>query len=234
MFGTEHVRRPGDPLFASIDASYALARPDLVFVEGMEELTESKERMREHARMMSVEDAQREGENMYTLKLAVEHAAEAVSPEPRTKDEIAYLGSELFSRRDILAFYVFRQLSQYEWPEDEDTDAARSYLEPLLRRFRQDSGWEPATLEEHEREVLANAFVPARPNFKQAIDPIPQEGRRDTVLNEIAAKSSRYRDEHFLERIAQGLESRDRLFVVLGKGHAVTLEPALRALMEAH
>jgi hypothetical protein len=50
--------------------------------------------------------------------------------------------------------------------------------------------------------------------------------------NEVSAESGRIRDEHIIERLAEGLKNHNKLFVVYGREHAVVDEPALRYMFE--
>lgn len=139
-----------------------------------------------------------------------------------------------FSKENIFKYYLYRDIDQYQRQNHERSeDKCKKYLEPYLAEFRTASGWDTAELAELEQELLSELEVDNRLKYLSQVDPIPWDGNRQTVLNEVARASSNFRDRFIVERIAVGLEKYDRLFVVYGASHALRQEPALRALFSS-
>jgi len=229
MFGSRHITDSADPLYGKIHAAFAAMQPDLVFVEGMRETLERDFKVGR----LTPEETKEIHENLYTATLAKDRGIDVESPEPRHSDEIAHLLEQGFEKRDIAAHTIYRQVNQFRRSHPSASLAAcREYLIPYLERFRGDSGWGEEELLAIEQEMLAELDFADLDTYGRLVDPIPWEGKPWSPINEVSGASSAYRDQHILERIAEAMKTHKRLFVVYGASHAVSLEPALRALMK--
>ncbi len=232
-FGTYHTGNPSDPVLDDIAAALKKANPQMVYVEGIESANEDKEGWRERLKNMSIEDARTEGENFYTLKLAVDAGADFESPEPRFAMEVQHLMESGFSKRDIFDYYVFRDILQYQRNnENRDPKACERIVEQESERLVQRAGWDAAELAAFGKEVIESLQLDDEQFYSDKVDPIPWEGKPQSVTNKISRSSSAFRNEHIFERIAEGLKKYDRLFAVYGSAHAVKQELPLRFLVE--
>lgn len=233
VFGSEHIHDPHDPLYGEIDSAFKDAGPDMVYVEGMEGIEHNREGVVMRMRDTSLAEARKLGENVYTLKLAVDAGIPFESPEPSHRDEIRYLERMGFPREIIYGQTFYRSVVQFQRTYGTTSPAAfREYLAPYRSRFLRDSGWDADAIADIEAHLLGSLDLEDTETYKRKLDPMPWQGVHQSSLNSLSAASTEYRDRHILGRIADGLSRHDSLFVTYGSGHAVSLEPALRALME--
>ncbi len=232
FFGSSHTNDPEDHLFTEIEEKFKELQPEIVFVEGMEGINKSKDRVRERVTREDVDEVKSEGESHFTLKLGVDAGIDFQSPEPTFSDEIAYLIGKDFSKEDIFRFNIYRNIDQYQRQNKEPSvEACKEYLKPYFGTFRKYSGWSESELDAFEREILETLNIQDRTTYHNQVDPIPWEDRPQTIINEISRNSSDFRDRYIFERIAEALKKYDRLFIVYGSAHAVKQEPAIKALL---
>ena len=231
-FGTSHTNNPDDPIFEDIQKIFRALQPDMVYVEGQEYINDKKESVRKHMQEVSVAESKVQGEHRFTLHLATESGADFESPEPNPQAEITDLLGEGFSREDIFRFYIYRGIDQYQRHHDSrSADECIEYLKGHVQRFEEDSRWESGEISEFFERVSRDLDVGDMKKYHEQVDPIPWEHSPETVINLISRRSSLFRDLHIFERIASGLKTHKRIFVVYGATHAVKQEPAFRALM---
>lgn len=232
-FGANHTTDPNDPQFAQIAERLNELKPQIVYVEGMEGINGREEQVRTRMQTVSIEEAISHGESYYTLKLAVDAGIEFESPEPSHADEITHLINQGFSRQDIFNFYMYRVIHQYQRRKNEglDTEECMQYVIPYMEHFKQASRWSSGEIESLKNHLFADLDVHTHEKYGAQVDPIPWEGKPQTVINDISRASSHYRDEYIVERIGEGLKTHDRLFVVYGSAHAVKQEAALKSLL---
>ena len=230
FFGSQHLYDPSHPMFSEIKGLFEKEKPDMVYIEGWEQINHQKEDVRKMGKETSFEDAAREGESHFTLKLAVDAVADFESPEPHHAAEIAHLLDQGFSHEEVYNFYAYRQIGQFQQQhENSDAESCKEYMSRYLDRFARDSNWSEEELQSYRDKLFAELDLTGD-IYSQQTDPIPWDDRPQTRLNDIARASGRFRDEYIFERIVEGLKTHDRIFVVYGSAHAVVQEPALRAL----
>jgi len=234
-FGSSHLVDPKDPMFEDIKARFDHFKPDMVYVEGMDDLVRAKDEVKALLLKEGLDKTKEEGEPLFALKLGIDAGADFESPEPNRAQEINYLVGKGLSKPDIFNYYAFRAIHGYlrEHPLP-SADECKKYLSPYLNRFRQASNWDPSELVALEQNVITNLDVTNHTFYREQVDPIPWHGKNLTATNEVADQCSQYRDKYIFERIAEGLKTHDKIFVVYGSGHAVKQEPALKALFSEY
>lgn len=232
-FGTYHIGNPADPVLEDITSALKKANPQIVYVEGVESANEDKEGWRQRLKQMSDEEARADGENVFSLKLAVDAEADFESPEPTFTAQVQDLLNQGFSKKDIFNFYVYRDIFQYQRNTAErDSRECEMIMRREAQRLVGRAGWDAVQLDSFGKEVLANLKLDDDQYYSEKVDPIPWKGRPQSVTNEISRALSAFRDLHIFERIAEGIKKYDRLFVVYGSAHAVKQELPLRFLFE--
>lgn len=236
MFGTYHINRVDDPVVTQIEQSFNEAEPDIVLVEGINGL-QDREGVLKHLNKQDRETTIGKGEAMFVLKLAAEKNEAGVdvdfeSPEPKFSDEIHHLEDLGFNQEDIFRFYYYRDVDQFlRYYPGSNAEALEEYSAPYIEEFKRESGWNDFEL----MRIIENVKEPvnfSENRYHSLVDPIPWPEKNWTITNEISAQSSRFRDNYILERIIKAFDHHSRVFVVYGSGHAVKLEPAVRAFME--
>lgn len=230
-FGSDHLVDPNDPMYDDIKAKFDELKPDIVYVEGMDDLEKQKAWMKESLLKESLEKTKESGEPLFTLKLGIDAVADIESPEPNRSQEIKYLRDKGLAKPDIFNYYMYRVIDQYlRQNSNRNIQACAKYLRPYLDRFRRASNWDPGELGALEQTLISDLNVEDEMFYHGQVDPIPWHGKQLTPINEVADQCSLYRDQYIFERIAEGLKTHKKIFVVYGSAHAVKQEHALRAL----
>jgi hypothetical protein len=230
-FGSDHTTEIGDPLFPKIQKAFEDARPQLVLVEGMESINDSKEEVDEIARNISLRESMEFGESSYVLKLAIDSGVEFESPEPNFSLEIQMLLDKGYTKKDIFTFYAYRDIYQYQRDhKDRHMEALREFLAPILQKLRVSSKASQEEITSFTNELFSDIDLNSDKYAKES-DPIPWPEHPQVVTNDISRASNDFRDRHIVERIAEALKNYDRVFVIYGATHAVKQEPAIRALL---
>lgn len=238
-FGAYHAYDPADPMFAEIQQRFDDLKPDVVVVEGMGKLSEQSAMVSEKVRQMSLEDVTRKGgEAAFAMKLAVDTGIEVVSPEPDDRAEIADLEAHGFTKEQIFAFHMYRSVAQY-WRQV-PASAIDEFIEPYIDMFKASVDWKDFDFSLDHLEEIGRGIWGEAANLEDVdaanarIDPVPWSGteKNQTVVNEVARRSSQFRDEHIVSAIRQLAKKHDRILAMYGASHAFMQQPALRTLFE--
>jgi hypothetical protein len=239
-FGFGHSNDPEDPAYSELRERFEAVNPDLVLVEGINDLDKRQDEVKQWAKELSSitdeEIIKKHGENLYTLSLALKKGIDFDSPEPNANAEIKYLQEKGFSREEIFVFTVTRDIGQYvrtkEKPELEE------YLNPRINKFKRNSNWEGFDYSFENYKKLYNVLfgkeldLNDNKSFHHLVDPIPRKGKEMEFTNRIAQTALIYRDVHIVDQIREKLKTYKKIFVVYGATHAVMQEPALERLAE--
>lgn len=232
FFGADHSNNPAHPMFAQIEENFKAVKPDLVYIEGWQGLTQADPGVRNMVTEKTFEEAKKEGEPFFALKRAMEADIAFASPEPGSLQQLEYLEAKGFSRRDIFFFYTYRQIAQYQRENNTASEEeSKKYLQRFFESMRRRSGWDSSELTVFEQELFGELDVSDDQKYADSVDPMPWKDRPQTVYNDISRSLGRLRNEYIFERIAEDLKTHTSIFVVYGSGHAVVLEPALHALL---
>jgi hypothetical protein len=218
LFGGRHSSDPADPMFDQIEAAFATLAPSFALHEGTPPAVESD---REIA-------IRRHGEAGLVRHLAARAGIGTASMDIPLADEARLLRGEL-ALDEALVFLVVRQLASFNRKTARmDFDGYFgdffAVIAPALGLAAID--W-PLIGAAHAR-VLGSPLAPRRVTAFET-DPMYD----DLPTQRIARLSNRLRDEHMLRRLSDALAEHERVFATAGVSHAVMLEPALRAVMEA-
>jgi hypothetical protein len=232
--GAQHSTDPTHEQFAAIRDAFTSHQPDLIMVEGMQNLVGKPSTDRFIQQLSDTDAIARGGEAVFTIKLAQEQGIDWQCPEPADAALMRHLLLQLYTPDQLVAWYTLRILGQYH--RREETMPFVGYMAPFLSYLQQATGWraEVCTLE-HALTIVATTLghSPNLYNHERAeeyTDPIPWPNRweQQTLFNEITRTAMRYRDRTIVRRVATKLAAGRRPLVVYGAGHAVIQEPAYR------
>ncbi|MCB1185106.1 hypothetical protein KDM41_16900 [bacterium] len=218
FFGSGHTGDPADPQIAMIKDAWRAFDPTLALIESRLGLYIGG--LDAGVRMF--------GEGGAVYALARDDDVPAFSLEPDWADEIAAVRATC-SREEVAAFYTMRMVVGERGGRTGDA------LEDLARAALAKRGGLPglegtfADLAEFDAwwgENLAPAVGDWRDLPAEAMWP-KAEGTR---LNLIAHASNRARDHHLTRLVIDRVRHGERVFVVCGASHALTIEPALTAV----
>lgn len=238
-FGVDHSNDISNPQFNEIQKKFNEIKPDVVFVEGFDSLAEKKEKAVEHISKNTIEDLTKSfGESGFVLKLAVSSGADFDSPEPKFKTEIEYLLKKGFSKEDIFAFYLYRQISQYD--RSVENVNIEEYLNLLIADIKNQTDWQNFDysilhLKKIGEKIWGEKGDLYSKEFSiERVDPTPWENRTEmqTIITKIAQESNQFRNGYMIQRIQEVLKDKKKLFIVFGASHAVMQEPALKKMFE--
>jgi hypothetical protein len=218
--GSRHTNDPDDKQFGEIEELWntflTLPGNKIAFCEGNIRPIEAKSR----------EEAIRvHGVAVFLFWLARLVKVELVSPEPDKNLEVRALVKEFGPEKTIL-YYFDRQMYQWARIGFRHHGNVREYILSFLDRFPTEElkGLEvsPNILYDIFRRETGKTF-----SFLeiQTMYELMAPGR-----NEIASASSLFRNESIFHAITRYKNDNYSIFVVYGSGHAIVLEPALKAL----
>ncbi|MEX0998990.1 MAG: hypothetical protein WD000_03400 [Thermodesulfobacteriota bacterium] len=238
-FGVGHSWDPKDPVWEKLKIQFVGAKPNIVLVEGFDNLSSRKKEVIDSAEKYS-EDVVigKMGESGLALKLAIEKGIDFDSPEPAFKEEIKYIEEQGLSREAIFGYYIFRMIPQ--WQQHQEKEDFRNYIEREIDSIQHATQWDDFDYSYENINRIAQQFWGEGINlddpdyYSRKVNPIPWEEKKtsQTEVNLAARFSSRFRDQYMIGKIAEYLEHYDRIFIVYGASHAVMQESAIKELMK--
>lgn len=243
-FGANHTSDPNDPMFARIKEKFAELQPDSVFVEGMEQLEVLKNDPEKwtagvsYFKSLSEEDVIRKyGEPGFGLKLAIEAGVEFYSPEPKTSEEIKNLLEKGFTREEIFADYVYRQVYQYYRDRENIKMSIEEYLQSgIIETMKENTSWDDFDYSVENLEVIGQSIWGEKADIhkedfsSERTNPNPGESELQTRITQVAQESSLYRDVYMVRKMKEALAVHNKPFVIFGASHAYMQRPALEKL----
>lgn len=232
-FGVTHYRDPKNPIFEQIKTEFDKFKPDIVFIEGANELRDDRRaRMVEKFTTLEGDDLiHQTGESGFVAKLALEKDIDLDSPEPNFEDEVKIDLDNGFSRDEIFLYHMARYVRQLQ-RIPEPRPSLEEFALNKSRGLEKKTGWHDFDFSFKHFHQLANQMWGANYDLSSGslLHPSPQGNV--TVINKLSKQTLEFRDEYMVEEIIKALEEYKRLFVVYGFTHAIVQEPALRALLK--
>ena len=219
IFGAQHTKDPSHPELPEIERLWRGFRPQVAFSEGG---------IRPAARSFG-EAVTRFGEPGLLRLLADRDRVELRSLEPAEDEEAAALAPQ-FQPGQVKLFNVLRNLSS-DSPADGRSLEGRQRAALESVRHRQRLTGSPSSLK--ELSAIAARLLPELTDWRLISRSWFDPTRTDTFLNEIARRSSDYRNCYMVPLLIQTVREGKRVFVVVGGAHAVVQEVALRSALRA-
>ncbi|KAB2920246.1 MAG: hypothetical protein F9K22_15005 [Bacteroidetes bacterium] len=216
LFGAEHTKDPADPQLDSIIAQWDRLRPTVALVEG---------RLGLLFRWTS-DPVKAFGEGGRVVDVAKSGGIRCYTWEPSQDDEVAWM-LERYPPKRVALFYILRPYFgqvRHDRPEDPD-----GWIEGTIARRTRWRGLEGTIAGTAELDSIWRTDFTGRKDWRDTDDRYGWPG----YLDELAARSNAYRDEHFARVIVGLVRNGERVFAVCGSSHAVKLERALRSTLAA-
>jgi hypothetical protein len=237
-FGSRHTSDPDDEMFGAIRDALKSFEPEIVMVEGARMLNSdnSRETLETLGSLGERDVIRKFGESMFAAREAFLGGYLVESPEPELAEEIRYITGRGFAEDEVALYYMCSIL--YHWFRIREKPDINAYIGMGLDFLRRNHAWSTADLsagafeKKHETVLGTGVERDDAAFYLRLIDPVPWRDRADdqTVVNEIARLSNRYRDAYMVERIRALLRDYNRLLVVFGATHAYMQRPALERL----
>lgn len=232
-FGVTHYRDPKNPIFEQIKTEFDKFKPDIVFIEGANELrNERRDIIIEKFKRLQGDDLiYQTGESGFTAKLALEKGIYLDSPEPKFEDEIKMDLDNGFSKDEIFLYHMARYVRQLQ-RIPEPRPSPEEFSLPKSTSLKIQTGWSDFDFSFEHFNNLAIQMWGEDYDLSSGslLHPSPQGNV--TVINKISRNTVEFRNEYMVGEIIKVLQQYKRLFVVYGFSHAVIQEPALRALLK--
>jgi hypothetical protein len=212
FYGAEHTRDPQDPQLADIRDQWDEFDPSIALVEGrLGFLAEG-----------FMDPVQELGEGGLVNKLARDNDVPSYSWELPREDEVALMLKN-YPKERVALFYILRPyVSSVRFGKPHDPDA---FVEEYIRERTKIPGLEGTFASVEDIDRVWQRDFPGLPDWRDTSDQFGWPG----YLGEVADGTNTIRDEHLAKLIIFLVEKGERVFVVAGSAHAVSLDSALHA-----
>lgn len=226
MIGAEHLRDPGHPQFAHIEAVFTATRPTLVLYEGPDRGIGSD----------AADTIRTRGESGYARYLAAGAGAKVASFEPSPAEQFEMLARR-FPADQVLLFFTLREISRLRDRENLSGAALDATVAALLGKlggmmsvalpFSDIAGLDAATRrywpERDWRTLPADWF-----------SPLADDARNGSIFTAAINRAvSDDRNHHIFGLILEAIGKGERVFVVAGRNHVPMVAPALDCMIAA-
>ncbi len=215
MYGAEHTRDPQDPQIPDIEREWNEFGPTVALVEGrLDFLMEGF--------MDPVEEL---GEGGWVNKLARDNGIPVYSWELPREQEVAMM-LEDFPKERVALFYILRPyVGNLRFGKPDDPDA---FLEEYIRERTKIPGLEGTFTSVEDIDRVWQRDFAGLPDWRDTSDQYGWPG----YLQDLAYGANTVRDEHLTKLIIYLVKNGERVFVVAGSAHAVSLDDALHIELE--
>lgn len=214
-FGADHSVDPNHHQVPELVRLWDEFRPTVAYTEGgIWPLSQSLE-----------EAVRRSGEAGPVRFLADRDRIPVRSLEPAMEAQAEMLLAR-FSREQVKLHYLLRQVMQYR--REGRSDSLELYLEPLMRELNAIALLDVPPRTVAEIGDCVRRVLPALADWTRVPQSWFAPTRSEALTNEIARRLSRFRDEHMVSVLAEEVEKGGRVFAVVGFGHVIMQEPAMR------
>jgi hypothetical protein len=212
LYGSEHTQNPNDQQIADIQTHWNDFQPSVALVE---------------SRLGFFVDGFQNpiaeyGEMGWVFSLARKDRVHVYTWEAPRELEIQYVLDE-YPKEQVALFYILRPyFSNYRYGKPDNPDKV---AEGYIRERSDYPGIENVITSVEQIDTIWRHDFPNEANWRDTSDQFGLPG----YLGEIASRSGEVRDEHFVRVIIDLIQKGERVFAIAGSGHAVKLEPALKA-----
>lgn len=222
FIGPHHTYDPEDPQIETIKRYWndflkvTMKQSCITLTEG------GKRRVAKSEREAVLNDA----EAGLVTYLCAKESIENISPEPDCNDEINEL-LKTYTKEEIALYDFVRVIAQ--WNRLKEKPDVENYIQTFSKKYFERLQWNDFNFSTKNLISLfkINYKVPFEPNNYEVFHMLssPQQSK-------VAEASSRIRDTFILETIRNLWKQSKNIFVVYGSAHAITLEPALKKLLQ--
>lgn len=208
-------------MFRHIEKFIDNIKPDIIFNEGGNPPTIND-------RNTSIRE---NGEAGFLKYLALKSNILIKNIEPIINDEISYL-QKFYDNDEILLMYFYRQAIQFKREKEyKNTDLKNSVSNYLSYLKNNTSNYFHNTNNLYEYAIdLYERYFSIGFDLKSLKTKKIEPNLNGNLLNQISYKSSYYRNKHVLKAIEDSIKIYDKVFVVMGKSHAIKIESSLNKL----
>lgn len=228
FFGVQHSYDPQDEQFGQLKAAWSqwLKQTDS---SKRIILTEGGKRPLSKSETVAIQE---NGEAGLATYLAHKSGVKVESPEPDRKQEADHLANQ-FDRDKAMYYYFARQVPQWFSINQQRGVSFDEYFDNFFKRHRQSIRWNNYDFSIEHIKTLHKQYTGKEfevPESRQDHSDLYEQ--YNPASNDVSSASSHYRDKYILGRTKELWDNGQSIFIVYGSGHAIVMEPALRALIE--
>ncbi|MDQ5911907.1 MAG: hypothetical protein QG568_120 [Patescibacteria group bacterium] len=147
------------------------------------------------------------------------------------KQEQMKICDEYFSR-DMILYHHALQIA-LQWNRLEDKPPFDQFIEKFLMRDKEGTDWDDTDFTlEHIKNIHESLFgQPFDQKDKDFFSRMTDPSQFHSITNEISRKQNDLREVQIIDTIVKIWDEGNSVFVVMGSGHAIIEEPALRILL---
>ena len=218
--GSSHSNDPESPEFKLFKKEFIKLKPQVIFVEGNHEKVDWLDKCKSEEYAIKID------EMAFLSYIAQKKKIPVLSWEPGEVAEIKILDKK-FSRKNIFAHYMLRLIGQYI-----QIGKPKDYFEFAIKEFEKLTKWRGfdysfENLKKIHKELFGFNLTLSKSKVQlYSLPPFPI--KNDSVLNKIAAESSKLRDKHAVKVILKSFKKYDRVLAIMGGSHAIMQEPVYR------
>jgi hypothetical protein len=229
----QHVTGIDNPTCKTVREAVRVYKPELVIIEGL--TTECGMSPASYMDYVHCEELPRHfpgGEPAYASFLASEHRIPFIGGEPSDEEVFSSMAAKSYDTRDILAFYVLRQIPQ--WLQEHGVIEEVIFTELAARYLDQSSGHVPEqaslTLDDFAAWYSAHKgecddFLAIAPD-----DFAPYASPEANYFQRLNYTLGIIRERHLDTLIADSLKTNDKVMVVYGDAHLVRSSPVFEKM----
>ncbi len=230
FIATEHEVGLSSDTFRLIQRQVSTFRPQIILVEGIAETDAQNFQLIDRIIDCRKDCFQRCGEDMFAVSVALLSDIPYAGIEVSDVEVKKALLASGFSETDIIGFYVLREIPYYRRSGEtvvyKDEKAFLHHVKVRQERLKMDIAFDLDAfrrwyLKRTGRKLVVDTFD------HNDISPSHSSG----FLHAMSRTIGRIRDRHIADTIAAALNAHDRVMVVCGQGHLVTLRPVLEDML---
>ena len=219
-FGAEHTSDLAHPQFAQIENYWEAFNPTLVFSEG------GRIRPQEQSRDIAI---QKYGEQGLLRWLAAKDSVPIRSIEPDQNEEVAALLST-YTPEQLKFYYLTREVVSYQ--RNQPDKPLEDYLVDYLERYNKVPSLSGPPRTFTELDSLYDLWFNKDSDWRAFPSRWVAPSILEVFTNHIARDVVKIRDTHHVKTLVQAVNQGERVFSVIGFGHVVVQEPALRKALQ--
>ena len=228
--GTSHYLSYADSGIQYIIKLFRWYNPDLMIVEGIPWLNESK-LIRKLGQYNEKELIDKFGENILFAVLAGKDGKVVISPEPSLKKEMNYVCNYGYTIWEFLLFYMFKLGIQ--WLQQKNRESIEGYIKKCDTYLYQELNEFYTDYRNCFQAKMRILLEHANANqLKTVIDPVLRKYQNhyfDGKYNQISRLSNICRDIDIINTIIRNSQKFNRIMVVYGATHAYVQQVVIKA-----
>ena len=229
-----HQHRAPNPVFEMIDRELDEMAPQAIVIEGIPaDLGSSPQGFPTDCEVAFDSGVWPSGEAGYAACRARERAIPFTGAEPSPADVLSLLPRSGFTVRDLLYYYVVRQIGVWRRTGELDERSFEALFEEFIDTWAPPHRQDPSSFSSADFAAwyCENNGEPFAPETLPSSVSAPMSGPDALFTQRVSDFVDRVRNTVIVQTIASMLQAHDRVLVVYGAGHHVQQAPVLEEML---